>query len=154
MGCITWGPGGYKNNLLGFIFIVHSSSANSGPTMYIEERFQIANHLVQLDMDGTQNQIAIALNQRRRACRRRRWWMRQTLYGQYERLMSELEVEDPAAFKNFVRVEPAMFRELGQQSARQVSSTGRHSTLVWGWTSCWGFCLQETAISPWCLASR
>ncbi len=37
---------------------------------------------------------------------------RQTLYGQYERLMGELELEDPAVFKNFDRVEPAIFREL------------------------------------------
>ncbi len=37
---------------------------------------------------------------------------RQTLYGQYERLMGELELEDPAVSKNFVRVEPAIFREL------------------------------------------
>ncbi len=38
---------------------------------------------------------------------RRRWLMRpllqrRTHYGQYERLMSELDVEDPAAFKNFI----------------------------------------------------
>ncbi len=33
-------------------------------------------------------------------------------YGKCERLMTELEVEDPAAFKNFVPIEPAMFWEL------------------------------------------
>ncbi len=40
------------------------------------------------------------------------WLQRRTLYGQYERLMTEIEVEDLTAFKNFVSVEPAMFREL------------------------------------------
>ncbi len=112
----------YKTNFLEFIFIVHSSSANSGPTMNIEEKLLIANHLVQLDMDITQNQLAIALNQRRR----RRWsmhpWLqRQTLYWQYERLMSEFEVEDHAAFKNFVRVEPAMSRELLNRFGQAIS---------------------------------
>lgn len=38
--------------------------------------------------------------------------MRRTLFGQYEHLMAELEDEDPFSFKNFVRVPPAMFREL------------------------------------------
>ncbi len=81
------------------------------------EILQIANNLVQLDMDVSQNQLAIAMNQRRRAHRRKRWWMRpwlqrRTLYGQYERLIAELEVEDPASLKNFVRVGSAMFREL------------------------------------------
>ncbi len=84
--------------------------------MDVGEILQIANNLVQLDW-MTKNQLAIEMNQRRRARRRRSWWMWQrlhsrTLYGQYERLMTELEVEDPAAFKNFVRVEPAVFREL------------------------------------------
>ncbi len=66
-------------------------------------------------MDVVQNQLAIAMNQRRRVCRRRwmqPWLQRRTLYVQYERLMTELEVEDPATFKSFVQVEPAMFREL------------------------------------------
>ncbi len=46
---------------------------------------------------------------------------RRTLYGQYERLMSELEVEDPAAFKNFLRVEPAMFREMLNQLGSAIA---------------------------------
>ncbi len=79
--------------------------------------FKLPNNLVQLDMDDTQNRITIALNQRRSTWRRRRWWMRLWLqrrqqYMQYERLMSELEVEDTPAFKNGVRVKPAMFRQL------------------------------------------
>ncbi len=35
--------------------------------------------------------------------------------------MSELEVEDPAAFKNFVRIEPAMFRELLNRLGTAIS---------------------------------
>ncbi len=84
--------------------------------MDVGEILQIVNNIVQLDVDVAQNQLAIAMNQRRGARRRRRWmlpWLqRWTLYGQYERLMSEHEVEDIAAFKNFIRVEYAMFREL------------------------------------------
>ncbi len=96
--------------------------------MDVGEIFQIANNLIQLDMDVAQNQLAIAMHQKRTAHRRRMWWMwpwlqRRTLYGQYERLMTELKVEYPAAFKNFVRVKLAIFRELlnrlGQANANQ-----------------------------------
>ncbi len=84
--------------------------------MDVRKIFQIANNLVQLDMDVAQNQLAIAMNQRRRAHWRRRWWillwLQRTPCGQYEGLMTELEVKDLAAFKNFVRIEPAMFWEL------------------------------------------
>ncbi len=75
--------------------------------MEVGEILQIANNPGQLDMDVDQNLLAIAMNQMKRACMRRRWWMRSwlqrtILYGKYERLMTGLEVEDPAAFKNFV----------------------------------------------------
>ena len=33
-------------------------------------------------------------------------------YGQYEKLMVEMAGEDPASFRNFVRMDPAMFQEL------------------------------------------
>ncbi len=111
------GFGVHKTNLLWIIVRSQYSFTNTGPKMDVGEMLQIANNLVHLDMDVAQNQLAIAMNQRRKARRRRRWWMqprlqRRTLYGQYERMMSELEVENPAAFKNFVWVEPAIFREL------------------------------------------
>ena len=35
-----------------------------------------------------------------------------TLLGQYESLMAELRDEDVSAFRNFVRMDPEMFREL------------------------------------------
>ncbi len=43
---------------LGFIFIEYHPPVTAGPTMDLKKRLQIANHLVQLDMDGTHNQIA------------------------------------------------------------------------------------------------
>ncbi len=102
--CISWGS--FSLN------IIHQfPSVTSGPTIDLEERLPIANHLVQLGMDGAQNQIAIAPIQRWRACRRRRWWIRRQLYEQYERLMSQLEFENQAAFKNFVRVEHFWIRD-------------------------------------------
>ena len=42
----------------------------------------------------------------------RSWLQRRTLYGQYEKLMSELCLEDPQSFKNFLRMEPHVFEEL------------------------------------------
>ncbi len=46
-----------------------------------------------------------------------RWWFRQWLlrrpaFGQFEHLMVELRIEDPAGFQNFVWCEPAMFQEM------------------------------------------
>ncbi len=37
-------------------------------------------------------------------------------------LMTELEVEDAAAFKNVVRVEPAMFRELLNRLGPEINT--------------------------------
>jgi len=53
----------------------------------------------------------------RRRRRRRQYWTRPWLLrrpdlGQYERLMNELQVEDQASFRNFLRVDPALFNEL------------------------------------------
>ena len=42
----------------------------------------------------------------------RPWLLRRPMYGQYEKLMKELENEDVASFKNFMRVDPALFSEL------------------------------------------
>ena len=57
------------------------------------------------------------LRQRRRRRRNRTIWVkpwlqRRNLLGQYERLMAEHLDEDIPAFRNFLRVEPAMFNEL------------------------------------------
>ena len=55
---------------------------------------------------------------RRRQRRQRRektmwvrpWLSRRAEYGAYTNLMKELELEDPKAFRNFMRMEPAMFK--------------------------------------------
>ena len=68
-----------------------------------------------------QTQIVIAQilvdRQRRRRPRPRRYWVKPWLsrrldYGHYDRLMRELEAEDVGSFRNFVRMDPAMFREV------------------------------------------
>ena len=42
----------------------------------------------------------------------RPWLLRRPQMGQYERLMNELLMEDGTHYKNFVRMQPAMFQEL------------------------------------------
>ena len=60
-------------------------------------------------------QIAVAAQ--RRAARPKRVWVkawiaRRPAFGWYENLMVELEIEDPPAFTNLLRMEPAMFHEM------------------------------------------
>ena len=59
---------------------------------------------------------AAAVARRRRKKRRafwvRPWLLRRPEYGQFEKLMKELQMEDLPAFRNFVRVPPALFLEL------------------------------------------
>ena len=43
------------------------------------------------------------------------WLSRRLDYGHYDRLMRELEAEDVVSFRNFVRMHPAMFREVLQR---------------------------------------
>ena len=71
-----------------------------------------------------QNQIMVAQilvdRQRRRRSRPRRYWVKPWLsrrldYGHYDHLMRELEAEDVVSFRNFVRIDPAMFREVLQR---------------------------------------
>ena len=55
--------------------------------------------------------------ERRDRRRKRRFWVRswlqrRPLYGQYEQLMHELEREDIAGYKNFIRMNPVKFYEL------------------------------------------
>lgn len=49
--------------------------------------------------------------------RRRRWWVRPWILrrpqlGQYETMMGELQLEDEAALKNFLRIDQELFQEL------------------------------------------
>ncbi|XP_048247699.1 putative nuclease HARBI1 [Haliotis rufescens] len=49
--------------------------------------------------------------------KKRRWWgrdwlLRRSIHGQYDALMAELQLEDPEAFVNFLRLDIATFHEL------------------------------------------
>jgi len=87
-----------------------------------------------LDDDDNLEQMAIQQEEeeRRRAearvrrRRRRRWWVRPWLLrrpqqGQYEQLMGELLEEDHPAFSNFIRLDPAMFRELMEKVGDRIT---------------------------------
>lgn len=84
------------------------------------QQLQLAINWLELDIDMAQNAKAMVelLEDRRRAGRRqRRWWirdwlLRRPIHGQYEALMAELCAENPAAYRNFVRIDPHMFQEL------------------------------------------
>ena len=43
----------------------------------------------------------------------REWLLQRQYYGWYEKLMKHLEEGDVSSFKNFLRVDPEMFRKLG-----------------------------------------
>ncbi len=81
-------------------------------------RLQLVRALIQLD--DQQNIVELQHQQdisQRRLRRQRRWWcrpwlLRRPALGQFEHLMVELRIEDPAAFQNFVRCKPAMFQEM------------------------------------------
>lgn len=64
-------------------------------------------------------------DERRRRANRRPWvrdWIgRRQILGWYDRLMVELENEDPKAFQDMVRMEPAMFHELEERLSDRLS---------------------------------
>jgi hypothetical protein len=64
--------------------------------------------------------------QRRRAFWVRPWLLRRPQFGQYERLMRELQREDVTAFRNFVRVPPALFRELLERVGPRIQKKDTH----------------------------
>ncbi len=47
--------------------------------------------------------------------------LRRPAFGQFEYLMVELAIEDPAGFQNFVRYEPAMFQEMVEKLTPIIS---------------------------------
>ena len=76
--------------------------------------------LLQEDEDEDELALVLLLYQRRRVRRRRQYWVRpwisrRPLFGAYENLMVELERESHGDFKNYLRMEPAMFHELLQR---------------------------------------
>ncbi len=98
------------------ISLVYSSAM-----MDPHHRLRLAQQLIQLDADQNdvvqQQQQQQALRRQRRGASHRRWWcqpwlLRRPAFGQFEQLMVEIKVEDPAAFQNFVRFVTAMFQEL------------------------------------------
>ena len=92
-----------------------------------QDRLQLLQHLVLLDRDRNLNAVAVARAQdegRERA--RRRWWVRPWILrrperGWFDQLMHELRLEDVASFRNFLRVEPDMFRELSDRLEERLS---------------------------------
>ena len=61
------------------------------------------------------------------------WLSRRLDCGHYDRLMRELEAEDVLSFRNFVRMDPAMFREVlqrvGPELRNMTHGSGSLSTL-------------------------
>ena len=106
------------------------------------QRLRLLQQLYEAHRLNVQNQIVIAQilfdRQRRRRPRPRRYWVKPWLsrrldYGHYDRLMRELEAEDVVSFKNFVRMDPAMFREVyrgwGPELRNMTHGSGSLSTL-------------------------
>ncbi len=88
--------------------------------MDLVHRLQLVRALIQLDdqqnIVALQHQHQQAIRQRRLR-QQRRWWcrpwlLRRPAFGQFEHLMVEVRIEDPAGFQNFVRCKPAMFQEM------------------------------------------
>ena len=85
------------------------------------QKLALALSLAEAELDVGEDVVVVNdLRRKRRRRRGRRWWVRPWVkrrpeLGQYRRLMVELEHEDTAAFRNFLRVEPAMYHELVQR---------------------------------------
>ncbi len=112
------------------LFSKKISLVYSSAMLYPHHRLWLALQLLQLD--GNQNnevqQQQQVLRRQRRGARHRRWWCQPWLlirpaFGQFEQLMVELKVEDPVAFQNFVKLEPAMFQELVDRLTPLITKT-------------------------------
>ncbi len=90
-------------------------------------RLQLANFLVQQEINNAQDDlrlnhftVAARIMRTRRRQRNKVVWVRNwlqmwPLYEQYEKLMVKLQNEHVAGFRNFMRMDPAMFQELIQR---------------------------------------
>ncbi|XP_041366976.1 putative nuclease HARBI1 [Gigantopelta aegis] len=94
------------------------------------QRLHLMNGLMMVQQQHAANTLTVVhlLHVRRQACQqqRRRYWVREwlirrPLYGMYEKLMGELEREDVAGFRNFIRMEPAQFYELLQTIGDRIT---------------------------------
>ena len=96
-------------------FVLERETTN----MTLQQSVKRLQLLMQLEEDDAEVDLGIAqaLQQRRRRKRRRiaSRILRRTDFGQYDRLMRELEAEDHEAFTNFLRVPPDMYRELEER---------------------------------------
>lgn len=89
---------------------------------YERNRLQLYQQFLQLLLQIAQREEAQQLpdiprpRRRRRPARRRVWcrtWLaRRTLFGQYDDLLHGLNREDPASYRNFLRVDADLFREI------------------------------------------
>ena len=92
------------------------------------QQLRLALNWLELDIDMAQNTRAMVelLQDRLRGDRRQKrlwtkdWLRRRPIHGQYEALMAELSVENPAAFTNFLRIDLHMFQELLQVVGRMI----------------------------------
>ncbi|MPC59154.1 hypothetical protein E2C01_053169 [Portunus trituberculatus] len=42
----------------------------------------------------------------------RQWLCRRQMFGEYKQLLQELHIEDHKGYKNYLRIEPRLFREM------------------------------------------
>jgi hypothetical protein len=109
------------------------------PRLIPPQRFRRIQELLALevqrqidDNDAEMDRVEVELRNERREERARRprnvwvrpWLRRRPEYGQYEKLMNELRNEDVAAFQNFLRVPPEMFRELEERLGPRLLRVG------------------------------
>ena len=96
------------------------------------QRWRLIKQLQELHQQGQQRDVEDAreIIQGRNQRRARRYWVKPWLtrrldYGHYDRLMRELQNEDVASFRNFVRMDPDMFHEVLLRVAPRIE---RHDT--------------------------
>ena len=70
--------------------------------------------------------IACVQPKRKMKCWTRPWLKRRQQTGAYHCLMQELQSEDPAAIKNFLRMEVPQFEELLEKVAPVIRKTDTH----------------------------
>lgn len=96
------------------------SSVEQSYSLLLEEEIVVNGAIIALlKLKSSQVQ------RKKRNSAQRKWWsrpwlQRRMLFGQYENLMREMAQEDVPGFKNFVRVEPALFQELLTRIAPRI----------------------------------
>ena len=83
---------------------------------------------VDLACEASENNLllyALLLEMKKRKKKRRTLWvrpwlLRRPLYGQYEKLLEELQLEDGHAFRNFIRMDGNLFMELLDRVHRRI----------------------------------